>query len=390
MLPRIFATTYTNTFVLQISPLFGATFDQPTETNDGIDTASDGDIYRYLKYWYIYHEKQPNKRLPLPRNTQEFSSGMMIVGWLMPRRTGVKKMQEPVLLTFNLATYSYDRLPSLRGYWVQAKNDAAWYWLQEPCDIRPPIAGSKSQLEVHYDALAALAIMSLLVDKILTIDKGIAVAKQNVINVLRDFPLLSIKNLPVERRIEFETYLLATHKQMVLMHLVGHLEELTKTCHFMKSLNKLKPAPLLDEPCNKWIKAANLLSQQRPWGGRLPHVQSARLVFVASETLSGPLTLCESQSSSAGDIASDSYSSSKPAHKRTELVSMSRKKPRMQLSGLTVVSSASATVASTRVIYSVENMAKAGVSVDAKRLIFVDSRFTHSPAASLRSTGGIF
>lgn len=276
--------------VLQIDDQFENAYDQPKPVDAGYVDESDPKPHRYLKYWFFYNIKNSNKRLPLPANKQNLPKDHVLAGWLQPPPppgtvSGKSENPEPVFVVFdNAKTFAIDRTPSLRGYWVcteQNQEEKAWYWLQEPCDVKQ-LPDNKSQADVHFDARMVLAAVSLLCDQVFTLENALDYVGKPVEEVLWEKPLVPTIRIPRDDVFKTEKRLLAKYKGAIAMHLYGHREELTSKCTFMKTLSKLKVEPVQLLAKEKWVGAAEMRAGRYSWGGPRPTRSLLGLAFVVS------------------------------------------------------------------------------------------------------------
>jgi hypothetical protein len=277
-----------DTVLLQIEEIYVNAYDQPKVADSAYSDDNSEQPYRYLKYWYLYNSKEPNKRLSLPSNTLVFSKHTVLAGWLQPpppdTATSLNQKLEPVFVVFdNVDKFSVDRTPEYRGYWVYTKQDEedhALYWLQEPCDVKPPFPDNKSQADVHFDARVVLAAVSLLCDRVFNTKNAIDNVKESVEEVVRKTPLLQTKLRPPDVMFDYEMRLLAKYKAAIAMHLIEQDIRLTAESKFMKTLAKLRPAKRRLKDALEWTEGAEKQSLQYSWGGPNPNRDPGDLVLL--------------------------------------------------------------------------------------------------------------
>lgn len=179
---------------------------------------------------------------------------------------------QPVFVELeNLIYYAVDRTPVYRGYWVATSSpDEPLYWLQEPCNLRPPAPNNISQEDLHLNARVALAAVSLLCERVFTPDNAQLYVNMSVEEVLQEKPLLATTAITEDELFEMEKRILGKHKKMIAMHMNGHYVE--GNCKFLTSLSKLPAGNKLlsDADMKWWTESAEKQCQQYPWGGPLP------------------------------------------------------------------------------------------------------------------------
>lgn len=189
---------------------------------------------------------------------------------------GVDQQLEPLFVVIDgEKTLQFDHTANCRGYWIstgQNEEQKVYYWLQEPCDVRPPCPDDKSQADMHFDARVVLAVVSLLCDKIFSVHTALDYVGKPIEQVLQEKPLVRLKD-PTGK---FERRLLAKYQSAVSVFLNGHLVELNRKCTFMKSLAKLTPENTLlkKEQILKWTLTAEKQSGRYSWGGLLPNQEN--------------------------------------------------------------------------------------------------------------------
>lgn len=243
-------------------------YDQP-KVKGGYSDEQDDQPYRYIKDWYFCSSKDPAKRLPLPEKQLFFPSDYVLVGRLQP----VNQKMEPEFVAFdNLSYYAVDRTPEYRGYWVATQRDdekttqQPLYWLQEPC-VEKKRRGH-SQEDVQFNARVALAAISLLCDRVFSGKTGQRYVNMAVEQVLEEKPLLQTKEMTSDELLTLEKFVLARHRDMIGVHMLGHYARLTKNSKFLRSLSRMKvDDKLTDSDILRWTEAAEEQLQQLPWGG---------------------------------------------------------------------------------------------------------------------------
>lgn len=219
-----------------------------------------GDVYRYMKYYFIYKKGDKSKeRISLPikgsRNTP-----IVIAGYLVPPPSSTVT---PLFVTLEhnaqeLAVIDFSNLN--RGYWIQSNSPKGWYYLQEPCD---------SQAEVQWETTVTLTCISALLDQKLLLDSSSV--DRSIGDIL---PMLySTDNCHDEKDLSvlarFELDIIANYKATIHEHMNNCIENCTKKCNLMKSISKLrkpKHAPNTTA-VQLWVQLMSVELHRHMWGG---------------------------------------------------------------------------------------------------------------------------
>ena len=252
-----------------------------------IDDNTDNTPYRYVKYYYIYKKgTKKRKNIPLPINhSAAIQRDIVIAGWLQPppTSTGNRDVEPLFVVLENInARAVIDRSRTNRGYWIEInssskkkgnakKDDTAWYYLQEPCDFKPPDA-IESQANVQWDATVVLTCVSVLLDQVLEVDP--TRIGEKITDLLQNESLLL---LPVESQdiglekllYDFELSIIASYKAMIIQHINEGVTGCGESSTFIISISELKKPkhPPNAVALQLWVRAICLQLHQHLWGG---------------------------------------------------------------------------------------------------------------------------
>jgi hypothetical protein len=209
---------------------------------------------------------------------------IVIEGWLQPSPTATKNGITPAFVVFdNIEERAViDRSKGSRGYWIQIsscstkkgkskKSNAAWYYLQEPCDYTSADT-VESQSKLQWDATVILTCVSVILDKVLKVEPESI--EYTIEDALHKSSLLQISEEPInehqkEKLYDFEIGIIATHKEMIMQHLKNCVVGCKESCTFMKSIAKLKKPKHLPNAIGVqiWVQAICMQLHQHLWGG---------------------------------------------------------------------------------------------------------------------------